>query len=155
MAYGNYQATGWIRVVAAGLSHSHSNARPEPHLWHTLQFMAMQDPLIHWVRQRLSLHSHIHKSGSLPLSHNGNSQILLVLIADIFYTVLNCIAIFTIFSLPIHEHGLSFHLFVSLIFFINIIYFHQWRIFFSVQYFNSLLNLFLIIFMILKIGLFS
>ena len=99
--------------------------------------------------QELNPYSHVYQAGLLPLSHNGNSQILLVLIADLFHTDLNFMAIFTIFILPIHEHELSFHLFVSLIFFINILYFHQWYIFFSVQYFNSLLNLFLINFMIL------
>ena len=32
MAYGDSQARGLIRAVAAGLHHSHSNAGSEPHL---------------------------------------------------------------------------------------------------------------------------
>ena len=43
-AYGSSQATGQIGAVAAGLRHSHSNARSEPHLWPTPQLMAMPDP---------------------------------------------------------------------------------------------------------------
>ena len=35
-AYGGSQARGWIDAVAAGLCHSHSNARSEPHLRPTL-----------------------------------------------------------------------------------------------------------------------
>ena len=41
---GGSQARGPIRAVAAGLYHSHSNARSEPHLWPTPQLMAMPDP---------------------------------------------------------------------------------------------------------------
>ena len=41
-AYGGSQARVLIRAVAAGLHHS--NARSEPHLWPTPQFMAMPDP---------------------------------------------------------------------------------------------------------------
>ena len=32
VAYGGSQARGQIRAVAAGLHHSHSNVRSEPHL---------------------------------------------------------------------------------------------------------------------------
>ena len=35
MAYGGSQPRGLIRAVAAGLHHSHSNARSEPRLWPT------------------------------------------------------------------------------------------------------------------------
>ena len=44
MAYGGSQARGPIGVVAAGLPHSHSNARSEPPLGPTPQLMAMLDP---------------------------------------------------------------------------------------------------------------
>ena len=46
MAYGGFQARGLIGAVAvaAGLRHSHSNARSKPHLWPTPQLMAMPDP---------------------------------------------------------------------------------------------------------------
>ena len=40
MAYGDSQARGPIRAVAAGLHHSHSNNRYEPPLQPTPQFMA-------------------------------------------------------------------------------------------------------------------
>ena len=43
-AYGSYQARGRIETVAAGLCHSHSNARSEPHLWPTPQLTAMPGP---------------------------------------------------------------------------------------------------------------
>ena len=43
-AYGGSQARGIIGATAAGLHHSHSNARSEPHLQPTPQLMAMPDP---------------------------------------------------------------------------------------------------------------
>ena len=43
-AYGGSQARGLIRAVAAGLCHSHGNARSEPHLQFTPQLMATLDP---------------------------------------------------------------------------------------------------------------
>ena len=44
MAHGGSQARGQIGAVAAGLYHSHSNARSEPHLQPTPQPMATLDP---------------------------------------------------------------------------------------------------------------
>ena len=44
MAYGGSQSRGQIGAVAAGLRHSHSNARYEPHLRPTPQPTAMPDP---------------------------------------------------------------------------------------------------------------
>ena len=44
VAYGSSQTRGRIDVTAARLHHSHSNERSEPHLWPTLQLMAMPDP---------------------------------------------------------------------------------------------------------------
>ena len=49
-AYESFWARGRFRAAAANLCHSHSNARSEPHLWPTLQFMAMLDPSTHWGR---------------------------------------------------------------------------------------------------------
>ena len=43
MAFGNSQASGWIRAVATGLYHSHSYARSELHLWPTPQLIATLD----------------------------------------------------------------------------------------------------------------
>ena len=43
-AYGGSQARGLIRAVAAGLCHSHSNARSDLRLRPTPQLMAMLDP---------------------------------------------------------------------------------------------------------------
>ena len=44
VAYGDSQARGLIGAVPAGLGHSHSNARSEPHLRPTPQLMATPDP---------------------------------------------------------------------------------------------------------------
>ena len=43
-AHGSSQARGQIRAVAAGLHHSHSNARSKPHLRPTPQLTATPDP---------------------------------------------------------------------------------------------------------------
>ena len=43
-AYGSSQARGWIRAVAAGLHHSHSNARSQQRLRPTLQLTATSNP---------------------------------------------------------------------------------------------------------------
>ena len=43
-AYEGSQARGQIGATAAGLYHSHSNARSEPHLLATSQLMEMTDP---------------------------------------------------------------------------------------------------------------
>ena len=43
-AYGDSQARGLIRAVAAVLRQSHSNAGSEPHLRATPQLMATPDP---------------------------------------------------------------------------------------------------------------
>ena len=50
MAYGSSQTRGHIRATAAGLQHSHSNARSEPHLRPTPQLTAMPDPQC-WTRR--------------------------------------------------------------------------------------------------------
>ena len=42
-AYGGSQTRGQIRAVAAGLRHSHSNARSEPRVQPTPQLTAMPD----------------------------------------------------------------------------------------------------------------
>ena len=44
MAHGGSQTRGLIGAVAAGLRHSHSNARSEPCLPPIPQLMAMPDP---------------------------------------------------------------------------------------------------------------
>jgi len=44
VAYGDFQARGRIRAVAAGLHQSHSNAGSEPRLQPTPQLTAMPDP---------------------------------------------------------------------------------------------------------------
>ena len=48
VAYGDSQARGLIRAVAASLCHSHSNATSKPGL--QPQLMATPDPLTHRVR---------------------------------------------------------------------------------------------------------
>ena len=44
VAYGGSQARGLIGAIAAGLCHSHSNTRSEPHLRTTPQLKATPDP---------------------------------------------------------------------------------------------------------------
>ena len=44
MAYGSSQGRGRIGAAAAGLCHSHSNARYEPHLRPTPQLMTILGP---------------------------------------------------------------------------------------------------------------
>ena len=43
-AYGSFQARGPIEATAAGLHHSHSKAKSQPHPQLTPQFMAAMDP---------------------------------------------------------------------------------------------------------------
>ena len=62
MAYGSSQARDRIGAIAANLRHSHSNARSEPH---------------------------VYQSGSLALSHDGNSRDELHLIERAFSHLLN------------------------------------------------------------------
>ena len=57
-AYGGSQARSQIRAVAAGLHHSHSNTRSEPHLQSTPQLTAMPDPEPTEQGQGLNLHPH-------------------------------------------------------------------------------------------------
>ena len=57
-AYGGSQARGRIRAVAAGLCHSHSNARLEPRLQPTPQLTAKLDPQPTEQGQGSNLESH-------------------------------------------------------------------------------------------------
>ena len=58
VAYGSCQASSWIGVAAAGLHHSHSNARTKPHLWPMPQLAAMPDPYPTEQGQRSNLNPH-------------------------------------------------------------------------------------------------
>ena len=58
VAYGGSQAKGLIGATAAGLRHSHSNARSEPHLPPTPQLTEMLDPRPTEEGQGLNLSSH-------------------------------------------------------------------------------------------------
>ena len=66
-AYGGSQARGQIRVIAAGLHHSHSNARP----------------LTHWTRPGIKPATSWIVVNSFPLSRDGNSQNLFNLISKL------------------------------------------------------------------------
>ena len=46
-----------MEATAEGLHHSHSNTRSKPHLWSTLQLMAMPDLLTHWAGSGIELES--------------------------------------------------------------------------------------------------
>ena len=50
VAYGSCKAKHRIRATAAGLYHSHSSTRSEPHLQSTLQLIATGRSLAHWAR---------------------------------------------------------------------------------------------------------
>ena len=70
-AYGSSQAMGQIRAVAAGLHHSHSNARSEPRLWSRPQLHQILNPL-----REAGDWTHVLMDTSqvcLPLSHYRNS----------------------------------------------------------------------------------
>ena len=60
MAYGNSQARGQIRAVAAGRHHRYSSADPQPTEW----------------SQGSNLHPQGYCLGSLLLCHYGNTTIL-------------------------------------------------------------------------------
>ena len=56
--YGGFQARGQIGATTAGLRHSHSNARSEPHLWPTPQLMAT--PNLWRTKRGQGLNPHPH-----------------------------------------------------------------------------------------------
>ena len=65
MAYGGSQARGLIGAVAAGLRHSHSNARSKPSLQPTPQLTATPDPSPTERDQGMNLQPHGSYSDSL------------------------------------------------------------------------------------------
>ena len=73
--------------VAASLHHSHSNTRSEPRLQPTLQLMAMPEPQPTEQDQESNPHPHGYQLGLLPLSHNRNSQELMLfnVVVNIFF----------------------------------------------------------------------
>ena len=71
MAHGSFQAQGLIGAADAGLCHSHSNSGSKPHLQSTPQLMATPEPTE--GGQGSNPHPHGYLSGSLQLSHDGNS----------------------------------------------------------------------------------
>ena len=72
-AYGGFQARGQNRASATGLYHSHRNARSEPHLRPTPQFMATLDPRPSERDQGSNLSPHGCSLDPLLLRHKGNS----------------------------------------------------------------------------------
>ena len=77
VAYGGSQTRGWIGAVAAGLHHSHSNAKSELHLQPTPQLMAMPDPYTE-QGQGLNLCPHGCWSDLFLLNHDRNSWTVLL-----------------------------------------------------------------------------
>ena len=68
------QARGWIGAVAAGLYHTHSNARSEPHLRPTYTTAhGNARSLTHWARQGIKTVSSWILDSFL-LSHSGDSR---------------------------------------------------------------------------------
>ena len=83
-AHGSSPARGWTKAVAAGLHHSHSNEGSKTRLWPIPQLTAMPDP----ERGRGSNPCpHGHWLGSLPLSQDGNSFLILFLLFKFFIRV--------------------------------------------------------------------
>ena len=76
MAYGGSQARGWIGDVAAGLHHSHSNAKSELCLLPTPQLVTTLDPKLTKWGQGSNPHPQGYESGSLTTEQGGNSQLL-------------------------------------------------------------------------------
>ena len=74
IAYGGSQARRLIGAVAAGLCHSHSNARSKLHL-PTPQLMATPDPSSTEQGQGLNHQPHISQSDSFPLHQDRNSHV--------------------------------------------------------------------------------
>ena len=75
VAYRRFQAKGQIRAAAAGLHHSHSNARSELWLQPRLQ-CGNAGTLIHWVGAGIEpASSRTPCWVPNPLSHNGASEI--------------------------------------------------------------------------------
>ena len=75
--YGSFQARGWIRATAAGLSHSYSTAGCELHLWPTPQLRATLDPQpTGWV-QELNPHPHGYYLDLFPLRYSRNYQLFI------------------------------------------------------------------------------
>ena len=74
VTYRSSQAKGRMRAAAAGLCHSHSNARLE------LCMQPAHSSWQHWIfnpneqDQGSNLHPHGYKLGSLLLNHKGNSM---------------------------------------------------------------------------------
>ena len=84
--YRSSQTRGWIRAVATGLCHSHSNTRSKLCLWPIPQLMAMLDPQPTEWGQGSNLHPHRYQSDLFLLSHDKNSS------AQIFIRALFSIA---------------------------------------------------------------
>ena len=82
VTYGSSQARGQNRAAAAGLHCSHSNLISEPCLWRTPELMAMPATK---RGQESSPHPHGPSSGSLSLSHNGNSIVYCFVICWTIY----------------------------------------------------------------------
>ena len=83
-AHGSSQARGWNGAIAAGLYHSHGNARSEWSLQPTLQLAATLDPFTYWERPGIE-----HTSSQIlirfltPLNHNENSKNNFLLRTDV------------------------------------------------------------------------
>ena len=75
-ACGHSQAWGQIGAAAAGLHHSHSNARSEPHLRPSPQLMATPDSRPTERGQGSNLCPQGYWLGLSPLSHKGNSLMI-------------------------------------------------------------------------------
>ena len=74
-AFGSSQARDWIGALAASLHHSHSNVGFGPSLQPAPQLTTTLDPSSTEWGQGSNPSPHGYLSGSLPLSHDGNSDL--------------------------------------------------------------------------------
>ena len=101
-AYGSSQARSPIRAIAAGLHHSHSNARSEPCLQLTSQLTATPDPPTE-QGQGSNPPPHGSLSDSFPLRHDGNSRIVfLISFSDFSFPVLEIYHFYTVLTICTH-----------------------------------------------------
>ena len=75
MAYRGSLARGPVGAAAAGLHHSHSDARSEPHLRPTPQITAIPNPQPTELGQGSNPQPHGSQLDLLPLRHAGNYKI--------------------------------------------------------------------------------
>ena len=97
MAYGSSQARVWTGAIAAGMCHSHSNAKSKPHLTPIPQLTATPDPQLTEWGQGSNPHHHGCYSDLFPMCHKCKLPIGLLLrktckrLFFIFFLIVICL----------------------------------------------------------------